>query len=69
MEPSTNAILESAMLLSESERIALVSRLLESVSTDTIMLSVDDPELMNELERRFADREGGVPWSDLRAEG
>jgi hypothetical protein len=30
---------------------------------------VDDPDLLVELERRFADPEGAIPWSELRAEG
>jgi hypothetical protein len=31
-------------------------------------MSVDDPLLGEELERRFADRDGGISWSELRAE-
>ncbi len=69
MEPSANAILQAAMMLSENDRITLVSRLLESVPPEGVTASVDDPALIEELDRRFADRDGGVPWSDLRAEG
>ena len=68
MEPTAHAILEAAMMLPESERIALVSRLLESVSPEEVTTSVDDPALVEELERRFADHERGIPWSELRTE-
>jgi hypothetical protein len=53
------------MTLPEEQRIALASRLLESVPPDDITISVDDPSLIEELDGRFADREGGVSWSDL----
>ena len=69
MEQTANAILEAAMMLSENDRIALASRLLESVPSDEVTKSVDDPSLIEELDRRFADREGTIPWSELRAEG
>ena len=57
------------MMLPEKERITLASRLLESVPSDDVTISVDDPSLIEEINRRFADREGGIPWSELRAEG
>jgi hypothetical protein len=69
MEPNTDAIFEAAMLLPEVERLTLVSRLLETVPDEDVAISVDDPAFVEELDRRFADREGSVPWSDLRAEG
>jgi putative addiction module component (TIGR02574 family) len=63
------AILEAAMMLPENERLDLVSRLLESVPSDDATMSVDDTSLLEELDRRFADRDGGIPWSELQAEG
>ena len=51
MEQSANAILEAAMLLSENDRITLVSRLLESVPSEDVTASVDDPSLVEELDR------------------
>jgi hypothetical protein len=68
MEHSADTILEAAMMLSEKERITLASRLLESVPSDDVTISVDDPSLIEELDRRFADREGSVSWPELRAE-
>ena len=57
------------MMLPKKERITLASRLLESVPSDDVTISVDDPSLIEEINRRFADREGGILWSELRAEG
>ena len=69
MEHNANAILEAAMTLPEGERVTLVSRLLESMPAEDVTTSVDDPSLIEELDRRFADRAGGIPWTELRAEG
>jgi hypothetical protein len=69
MEQSADALLKAAMMLPEQERITVASRLLESVPSDDVTISVDDPSLIEEINRRFADREGGIPWSELRAEG
>ncbi len=69
MQLTPEAILDAALHLTESERLTLVSRLLETVPTEDVAVSLDDPALAEELERRFADREGSVAWSDLRAEG
>ena len=69
MEPNTEAIFEAAMMLPEGERLTLASRLLETASSEDATTSLDDPALMEELDRRFADREGSISWSELRAEG
>jgi hypothetical protein len=68
MGPSPDAILEAAMMLPEEERFALVSRLLESMPSEGTTICVDDPSLIEELDRRFEDREGAIPWSHLRDE-
>ena len=62
------AVLEAALGLPENERLALASRLLETIPVDDATISLDDDSLLEELERRFADREGEVDWSELRAE-
>lgn len=69
MPLSSQEILEAALELPEPERFTLVSRLLETMPADDGTLSLDDGGLMEELERRFADSEGAVPWSELRSEG
>ena len=69
MPASTNVLFEAAMQLPEEERLSLVSRILDTMPDQDVTTCVDDPDLLVELERRFADPEGAVPWSELRAEG
>lgn len=69
MSSDPQAILDAAMQLPEDARLRLVSRLLESLPPEEETLSVDDTDLVDELDRRFADGEGAIPWSDLKAEG
>ena len=68
MQLPAEAVLEAALGLPENERLALASRLLETIPVDDATISLDDDSLLEELERRFADREGEVDWSELRAE-
>jgi hypothetical protein len=68
MESSSDVIVEAAMKLPESERLAVVSRLLETLPPGDVCMLVDDPLLRDELDRRFDDRDGSVSWSELRAE-
>ena len=63
-----NAILEAAMQLPESERLLLASQIMDSLPEEDLTISVDDPDLLAELDRRFADPDGAVPWSELEAE-
>jgi hypothetical protein len=58
-------ILEAALKLPEPERILLVARLLETLPADDLGLSLDRPDLLEELERRFHDLEGAIPLSEL----
>jgi hypothetical protein len=60
-------LVEAALALPESERLGLVSRLLESMPADDAVILLDDDSLADDLDRRFADREGSIDWSDLRA--
>jgi len=55
MHIDSEHVFQAALQLRESERLAMISRLLE--------------DLVAELDRRFADPEGAIPWTDLRAEG
>lgn len=68
MQPNSDTIFEAALKLDEKERILLVSRLMDTIPTDDVCMSVDDPGLVDELERRFNDGSETIPWSDLRAE-
>lgn len=69
MQSDPQAILDAALRLPENERLVIVSRLLETLPPEDVTISLDDTRLAEELDRRFADSEGAVPWSDLKAEG
>jgi putative addiction module component (TIGR02574 family) len=68
MTHQTQGILDAALALPEAERLLLLERLLDKVSTAEDELSGD--ELFAELRRRRAEvRAGaveGVPWSKLK---
>jgi len=58
-------ILEAALGLPDDDRFQLVAQLLESFPNDRSGASLDDPDLLEELDRRFADTESAVPLSNL----
>jgi hypothetical protein len=68
MPLSTDALFEAALQLPEEQRLVLAARLLDAAPSD-LTIDVEDPQLIGELDRRFADDAGDVPWSDLNAEG
>jgi hypothetical protein len=55
MYMSLDAIAEAALELSAGERWELVSRILETVPLETVTMSIDDPLLPEELQRRMND--------------
>ena len=58
-------ILEAALGLPDDDRFQLVAQLLESFPNDSFGVSLDDSNLLEELDRRFADTEGAVSVSGL----
>ena len=58
-------ILAAALNLPEEDRFQLVAQLLESFPNDGFGASVDDDDLMEELDRRFADSTNAIPLSKL----
>ncbi len=68
MQTDLQVVLDEAMQLPEADRLTLVSRLMESLPPGDVGLSLDDPELAAELDRRFAQNDEGVAWSQLKAE-
>ncbi len=68
MPADLQVVLDEAMQLPEADRLTLVSRLMQSLPPSDIGVSVDDPELAAELDRRFAQSDEGVAWSQLKAE-
>ena len=69
MHRDAEKIFDAALELSDDDRLALVARLMETIPAENLSMSLDDPDLAVELERRFADSSGAIPWPDLRAEG
>ena len=68
MQLTPDTILEAALSLPENDRLDLATRLLDSVPPGMDLLSLDDPNLIEELDRRAADDSGAIPWSDLKNE-
>jgi len=68
MQLPSESVFEAALGLPEGERLALVSRLLETIPVEDSAISLDDDTLVEELDRRFANRAGSVEWPELRAE-
>jgi putative addiction module component (TIGR02574 family) len=66
MPGTREEILEAALRLSVEDRFVIASELLESLNEDLPGLSIDDSDLIAELERRAADREGSIPWEQVR---
>jgi hypothetical protein len=61
MELTADTIYEAAVRLPEGQRLDLVSRIMDSLPGPPGLLSIDDPNLIQELDRRSADDAGSVP--------
>lgn len=68
MQMTPEGIFEAALNLSECDRLDLAHRLLDTMPPGPDLLSVDDPNLIEELDRRAVDDSGSVLWSDLKNE-
>ncbi len=68
MQTTSEAIFQAALKLPENERLALAAQLLDTMPQDDPSIALDDPSFVEELDRRFADREGSITWTELRAE-
>jgi len=68
MQLTPDTIFEAALNLPENDRLNLATRLLDSVPPELGLLSLDDPNLIEELDRRAADDSGAMPWSELKNE-
>ena len=58
-------ILHAALGLPENDRFELVTQLLDSFPHDSVESSLDDPALLDEWDRRFAESDNVVPLSML----
>ena len=68
MPATANEIVSAAIQLPESDRLAIVSQLLETMGDEDGLPGVDDPDFIEELRRRRNDPADAVPWSQLRDE-
>ena len=68
MQLTPDRILEAALSLPEGDRLDLAHRLLDTLPPEPDLLSLDDPNLIEELDRRAADDSGAIPWSELKKE-
>ncbi len=68
MSETGQAVLDKAIELTEEERIWLVEKLLESMPNPPSIVDIDDPRLIEEVRRRAADNDPGVPWEQVKAE-
>jgi len=64
MRLTPDAIFEAAMALPENERLDLAARLLDTVPPG--IMSIEDPNFIAELDRRFDDGSPTIPWSEIR---
>jgi hypothetical protein len=66
MQLTPDSIFEAAINLPEGDRLDLAHRLLDTLPPEPDLLSPDDPNLIEELDRRAADDSGSIPWSELK---
>lgn len=68
MSTTREDVLKSAMELSESDRLLLATELMETVSEDLPGWSIDDPELLAEIESRANDGSPGISWESVKTQ-
>ena len=64
MQLTPESIYEAALTLPDAERLELATRLMDTVPPE--IMSIDDPEFIAELDRRFNDGSPTIPWSEIR---
>ena len=68
MPVTADEIVTAAIQLPESERLAIISQLLETMGDQEQLPSVDDADFISEMLRRRDDPSDAIPWSQLRDE-
>ena len=68
MSSTLAEIVSAAIQLSEQDRLAIVSQLLETMGDDEHLPDIDDDDFIEEIQRRQNDPADAVPWSQLRDE-
>ena len=69
MASAPREIIEAALKLSESDRMLIAARLLETLPENYPGLSEDDEGFLDELERRANQTDATIPVSDLWKQG
>lgn len=67
MQATPQELYDWAMNLSDSERLQLATMLLNSVTDDLALGSLDDSEFADELDRREDDGAAAIPWAQAQA--
>jgi hypothetical protein len=67
MSTTREDLLRLAMELSDADRLLLATELMETVAQDLPSFSIDDPDFVEELERRANDGSPGIPWETVQA--
>lgn len=66
MSISREEILKLALSLTKTDRLLLVTELLDSFDDSMPVLSLDGPTFLQELERRANDNSPGIPWEEVK---
>ena len=67
MSATRDEILEAALQLPEVDRIIIADRLLQTLPDDLPATALDDPDFLDELDRRSSDGGAAIPWSEIQA--
>jgi putative addiction module component (TIGR02574 family) len=65
---SKDDILQAALSLSLEDRLLMAEELLGTLPEDRDLLSLQDPGIIQELDRRWNDGEARISWEEVRAE-
>ena len=62
MSPQVEEVLKAALALPDSERLALVNQLLDTLPAELF----DEESWVAELERRASEKDQFIPWNEVR---
>ena len=68
MPMTREEVLSAALRLPEDDRLAIASRLMETLPDVPPGLPEDEAEFVAELDRRSGDFKDAIAWADLRDE-
>lgn len=68
MPATRDEVLKTALDLSVADRLLLATELMDTLPDDLPGWSMEDPDFLDELDRRVADGSPGIPWPQVQAE-